>query len=124
MGAVWRAASRKWPLSRAANCSGSFVARGLNRLAAKSLIWPHILVKLTGAERPRGRYGTHARFTVAERAMDKCLHLQRCAVRYGGRIGYELSVLVCHSLAQGSCCTRRIGGKILLCAFPLAAHLQ
>src|SRR6266550_957569 len=60
MGAVWRAASRKWPLSRAANCSGSFVARGLNRLAAKSLIWPHILVKLTGAERPRGRYGTNA----------------------------------------------------------------
>src|SRR2546427_13257212 len=112
MGAVWRAASRKWPLSRAANCSGSFVARGLNRLAAKSLIWPHILVKLTGAERSRGRYGTHARFTVAERAMDKCLHLQRCAVRYGGRIGFAISALVCDCLAQGRCCTPMIGCQI------------
>src|SRR5437879_7335594 len=100
MGAVWRAASRTWPLSRAANCSGSFVARGLNRLAGKSLIWPHILVKLTGAERPRGRYGANARFTVAERAMDKCLHLQRCAVRYGGGIGLATSAFVCVFIAE------------------------
>ena len=75
MGAVGRAGAWEWQLPRSANRSGTFVARGVYWVPSQSVVRPHILVESAGAERARGRYGTNARFTVAERAMDRRLYL-------------------------------------------------
>src|SRR5438045_5022618 len=120
MGAIGRADARQWQLSLAANCSGEFVARSARRLAGKSIIRSDILAKLAGGEWPRGRFGTNARFAVAERTMDRCLHLQGCAARHGRRTGFPLSAPVHYSIAKGDRCAAGIGSKIFRCAFLAA----
>src|SRR5260370_16120456 len=113
MGATGRAGHTKRQLSRTANCSGRFVARGLCWIASQSVVRPHILVKSAVPERSRSKYGTNARFTVAERAMDRCLHLQGRASRHGGGARLGLSAFVCNSVAEDNHCATRVKRKIL-----------
>src|SRR6266540_6591751 len=94
MGAIRRAGSRKRQLSWTANCSGSFVARSTCWVAGKSVVRPHILVESAGSPGARGRYGANARSPVAERAMDRCLHLQGRASRHGSGAWLGLSAFV------------------------------
>src|SRR5437867_4790002 len=103
MGAIRRANSRERQLSRTANCSRSFVARGVFRVSGKSVVRPHILVKSAVPKAfGRGGHGANARSPVAERAMDRCLHLQGRAGRYGGGAWFRLSALVYYSVAEGN----------------------
>src|SRR5437016_10219777 len=99
MGAIRRAGPRERQLSRAANCSGSFVARGVCRVASKSFLWRHILVKSAGAYRARGRLGANARLAVAKRAMERCLHLQGRSEEHTSEL-QSLTNLVCRLLLE------------------------
>src|SRR6266576_682489 len=118
MGATGRAGSREWQLSRTANCSGSFVARGVFRLAGKSVLWSYILVKSAVADWARGGHGTNARPPMAERAMDRSLHLQGRTSRHGGGAWLASSTPVYYSIAKGDHCAAGIGSKIFRFAFP------
>src|SRR6266480_2166249 len=92
MGATGRAGPREWQVSRAANRSRGFVARGVYRLAGKSIVRPHILVKSAVPKAfGGGQLRTDARFAVASRAMDRRLHLQGRAGGHGGRARLALS---------------------------------
>jgi len=59
---------------------------------------------------------------MAERPMDKCLNLQRCACRYGSGAWLRISAPLRHSIAEGSHCAPGIERKIFGRAFS-AAHL-
>src|SRR5438093_2666614 len=120
MGAVGRADAREWQLPWSANRSGSFVAPGVYWVSSQSVIRPHVLVKSAGPDRARGRHGTNARSTMAERAMDRRLHLQGCTCRHGGSAWLGLSAFVCNSVAESNHCATRFKSKIFGCAFPAA----
>src|SRR5947207_15436850 len=120
MGAVGRAGAREWQLPWSANRSGNFVARGVYWVASQSVVRPHILVESAGAERARGRHGTHARFTMADGAMERCLHLQRCASRHGRGAWFGFSAFVYHSVAGSNPCATRFKCELFGCAFPAA----
>src|SRR6266550_8974307 len=121
MGATRRAGARAWQLSRPPNRSGKFVAQRVCRLAGKPVIRPRILVKSTGAERARGRHGTNARSPVAKRAMDRRLHLQGDACRYGSSAWLEISTAIRHSIVEGDYCAPGIKREIFRRAFS-ATH--
>src|SRR6266571_7900492 len=117
MGAPRRTGVGKWQLSRTPNCASKFVARGVCRIASEPVIWPHILVESAVPKAfGRGRYGTNARHALAERAMDRCLHLQGRAGRHGGGARLGLSAPVYYSVAEGNHCAARFRRKIFRCA--------
>src|SRR5262249_47005257 len=117
MGATRRAGPGQWQLPLAPRCARKFVARGIIWVAGEPVIWSHILVKSAGTERTRGGLRTNARFAVAERTMDRCLHLQGCAARHGRRTGFPLSTPVHHSIAKGDRSATGIRSTIFRCAF-------
>src|SRR5262249_28608477 len=51
---------------------------------------------------------TDARFALAKRAMERRLHLQRCACRHGGCAGLTLSAPVHHSVIESDHCPARL----------------
>src|SRR6266481_6754096 len=120
MDATGRAGPRERQLSRAANCSGSVVARGVCRVAGKPFVWIDLLVESACPHRARGRLRANAGFAMAERAMDGCLHLQGCPKRYDRSAWLGLSALVHYSFAEGGHCAARFERKIFRRAFLAA----
>src|SRR5260370_41970713 len=112
MGALGRAGARARQLSRSPNCAGEFVARSVFRVSGKPIVRTHVLVESAGAQRARGRPGTNARFTVAKRAMERCLHLHGRATRYGGGARLALSTALYYSVVEGDHCPARFRRKI------------
>src|SRR5262249_9423687 len=112
MGATWRAGPRQRELSRAANCAGEFVRRGVCWVASESIIRTNVLAESAGIGKTRGGYGANARLAVAKCAMERRLHLQGCACRHGRGARITLSAFVRHSVVESRHCPRRFGRKL------------